>query len=256
VDAGVNFFDTAEIYGFGKSEQILGSQIKKDRDSFVLASKFFPLPWRLFPSTVIPALKRSLKRLGIESLDLYQVHWPYHLFSINSMMNSMARAVKEGLVKQVGVSNYSLKQTQTAHDALKAQGLGLASNQVEYSGLMDYCRDNGITLIAYSPLGMGTLTGKYTPENPPPAPRKRKYNPAFLARLSTLTGLLREVGAAHGDKTPAQAAINWTICKGTLPIPGAKNARQASDNAGALGWRLSDEEIAVLDQAADRIVSS
>ena len=134
----------------------------------------------------------------------------------------------------------------------------LASNQVEYSlldrrieknGLLDYCLKNDITVIAYSPLAKGMVTGKYGPDNPPPGPRKRMYPPEKLQRAQPLIDLLKEIGTIR-EKTPAQVALNWTICKGTVPIPGAKNARQAADNLGAMGWRLTSEEVAALDEAS------
>jgi len=111
----------------------------------------------------------------------------------------------------------------------------------------------GITLIAYSPLAMGVLTGKYTPENPPQGFRGRRYNRQYLKRVQPLIQALRDIGAAHGGRTPAQVALNWVICKGALPIPGVKNRAQAEQNLGALGWRLSDEEVAKLDEISERV---
>jgi aryl-alcohol dehydrogenase-like predicted oxidoreductase len=99
---------------------------------------------------------------------------------------------------------------------------------------------------------MGMLTGKYTPENPPSGTRARRYNKAYLAKIQPLVGLLREIGTAHG-RTPSQVALNWVICKGAVPIPGAKDARQAADNTAALGWRLALHEVNALDQASDAI---
>ena len=110
-----------------------------------------------------------------------------------------------------------------------------------------------MTLIAYSPLAKGMLTGKYTPENPPAGLRGRRYRSDYLARIQPLIGLLREIAAAHNDKQANQVALNWVISKGAIPIPGAKNARQAQENAGALGWRLTADEIAALDAASERV---
>jgi aryl-alcohol dehydrogenase-like predicted oxidoreductase len=149
-----------------------------------------------------------------------------------------------------------------AHEALAERGLLLASNQVEYSllhrspertGLAAACKESGVTLIAYSPLAKGMLSGKYTPANPPPGLRRRRYNRERLAAMQPLIGLIKEIGQAHGGKTPSQVALNWLMVKGALPIPGAKNVKQAQDNAGALGWRLSDSEVAALDDASNKI---
>ncbi|MCS6911395.1 MAG: aldo/keto reductase, partial [Anaerolineales bacterium] len=115
--------------------------------------------------------------------------------------------------------------------------------------LLALCHELDIRFIAYSPLEQGLLTGKYTPQNPPPGIRSQRYR-NLLARIQPLITALREIGEAHGGKTPAQVALNWCICKGTLPIPGAKNAKQAEQNAGALGWRLTQEEVARLDRVS------
>lgn len=255
---GVDFFDTAEVYGRGRSEQLVGQNARQAGWPVVIASKFFPFPWRLRKKQLLKALRGSLARLGMESIDLYQIHWPFPPVAIDTWMNGLADAVEAGLVRAVGVSNYNVAQTQRAHTALARRGIPLASNQVHYSlwqrkpetsGLLEVCRQLDVTLIAYSPLAQGLLTGKYTPDNPPPGLRGQRYR-RDLRTVQPLVGLLREIGAACGGKTPAQVALNWAICKGTVPIPGAKNARQAMDNAGALGWRLSPGEVDALDRAS------
>ena len=255
---GINFFDTAEVYGLGRSERLLGQYACQASGPVAIASKFFPFPWRLRKGRLLNALRNSLERLGMDSIDLYQLHWPFPPVSIDTWMDALADAVEAGLVRAVGVSNYNVEQTQRAHTALAQRGIPLASNQVEYSlwqrkpetsGLLEVCRQLDVTLIAYSPLAQGLLTGKYTRDNPPPGARGRRYGRA-LGKVQPLVALMRELGAAHGGKTPAQVALNWTICKGTVPIPGAKNARQALDNAGALGWRLSPDQVQALDRAS------
>lgn len=262
VQSGINFFDTAESYGRGRSEMLLGKFARAESRPVVIASKCFPYPYRLSSRGLPGALAASLKRLGRTQVDLYQMHWPFPPVSIEAWMNAMADAVEEGLVKAVGVSNYSLEQTKRAAEALARRGLRLASNQVsfsllqrspEQSGLLDYCRANGIILIAYSPLAMGMLTGKYSPDSPPSGVRKVMYRPSYLARIQPLIKLLREIGQAHGGKTPAEVALNWVMCKGVLPIAGAKTAAQVRDNAGALGWRLGEAEVATLDEQTLRL---
>lgn len=259
--SGVDFFDTAEIYGQGRSEKILGRVARGDAGKVFLATKFFPYPWRPYRGALVGALRGSLKRLGVRRVGLYQIHWPFPPISIETWMNGMADAVELGLTDAVGVSNYSVRQMERAHAALARRGIPLASNQVEYSlmergpersGLLQACRDLGVTLIAYSPLGMGLLTGKYGPDNPPPMARRRRTR-GLLQHLGPLVDELRRLGQDHGGKTPAQVALNWTMAKGTLPIPGAKNERQAAENAGALGWRLTPDEIARLDEGADTV---
>lgn len=252
----VHFFDTAEIYGFGQSERILGTFLDAvEDDAVVIATKFMPLPWRWRVESLLEALRDSLHRLGLSAVDLYQIHRPPLVGSIERWADALADAVDAGLARAVGVSNYNVDQMQRTNAVLADRGVSLASNQVEYSllnrepehdGLLAACRELGVELIAYSPLGQGILTGKYTPDKPPSGIRRWRHL-RRLERIRPLVRALRDIGGAHGGKTPAQVALNWVICKGAIPIPGAKNAQQASENAGAVGWRLRDEEIARLD---------
>ena len=262
VEEGITFFDTAEVYGLGRSEQFLQEMLAQTKTPIVIATKFFPLPWRVRKAAIRRALRYSLKRLGLASVDLYQIHFPWPPRSTDFWVRALGELVEERLVRAAGVSNYTAEQMHRAHAILQARGIPLASNQVHYSllhrapernGTLNACQELGITLIAYSPLEMGLLTGKYTPENPPGGVRSRRYSRAYLERIRPLIGLLREIGQGHSGKTPAQVALNWVICKGAVPIPGAKNARQAVSNAGALGWRLTDDEVQALDDASDTI---
>lgn len=259
LQAGINFFDTAEVYGLGRSESLLGRYLQASDQSVVMATKFMPWPWRLNKYTLLDALRRSLERLHMPHVDLYQIHQPLPPVPVEVWMDALAMAVEAGLVRTVGVSNYNLERTRRAYDALAERGIPLASNQVEYSlikrgiednGLLDFCRKKQITVIAYSPLGMGVLTGKYSAENPPPGVRGRRYDRTYLTRIADLLAEMERIGQAHGGRSAAQVALNWTIAKGTVPIPGAKNLRQAQSNAAALEWRLSETEVAALDQAS------
>jgi aryl-alcohol dehydrogenase-like predicted oxidoreductase len=261
VSAGVRFFDTAEMYGFGTSERLLGRFIGESGDKAYVATKFFPLPWRLTRGQLIRALRGSLKRLGLARVDLYQIHWHTPMFAPEKAADALADALDAGLIRAAGVSNYNREQTVQAHHRLAHRGFPLASNQVEYSllnreierdGTMAACREHNICIIAYSPLAMGLLTGKYTPENPPPGYRGRQAR-NLLPKLAPLIQALREIGDARGGKSAAQVAINWTMCKGTVPIPGAKNAHQMEHNAGAIGWRLTADEVARLDEMSEKI---
>ena len=265
LSAGINFIDTAEIYGPWTSERKLGEFIRSSamREKVVIATKFFPLPWRWRRGDLLRALRRSLKRLGLPQVDLYQTHWPSPPVPVETWMEAMADAVGDGLTRSVGVSNYSADQMKRSRDTLARRGIPLASNQVEYSllnrlpernGVLATCRELGVTLIAYSPIAKGILSGKYTPGRPPPGLRAMRYNREYLTRIQPLIGLIKEIGEAH-RKTPSQVALNWLICKGAVPIPGAKNIRQAQENAGALGWWLTEAEVAALDKASDSVNS-
>ena len=259
LNAGIRFVDTAEVYGMGQSERFLGAMLKATDQPVLLASKFFPYPWRVHPWFMKAALKNSLERLGLERLDLYQIHWPNPIVPPERLMDWMAELVKEGLVRTVGVSNFSPSQTVRAYTSLARRGIPLASNQVEYhlldrtiekNGLLARCAELVIRVIAYSPIAKGLLTGKYSAERLPPGPRAVTAA-ATLQRAQSLLKLMTRIGQDCGGKTHAQVALNWCICKGTMPIPGAKNGQQAQENAGALGWRLTPEQAAELDAASD-----
>lgn len=256
VAAGVGFFDTAEVYGSGHSEKDLGQFVRESNRRVVVATKFFPYPWRLGRRSFLPALRASLKRLGLKRVDLYQIHQALPPVAIETWVDELGKAVQSGLTRAAGVSNYNAERTRRAYDVLAKRDIPLASNQLKYSlldrhierdGTMQTCRELGVSVIAYSPIEMGLLTGKYTKHIPPQGIRGFRYSRSYLTRIEPVVARLREIGTAHGGKTPAQVSLNWTLCKGAVPIPGAKNARQAQENIGALGWRLTEDEVAELD---------
>ena len=256
------FFDTAEIYGQGKSEQFLGEFIREKPENIRIATKFMPYPWRLRRASLTRALKASLRRLNLARVDLYQIHQAMPPIQPETWMDAMVEALQADLVGAVGVSNYSRDWMDRSQNALARAGYRLASNQVEYSllnrqieknGLLQHCIDQGITVLAYSPLAMGVLTGKYSPEKPVKGIRSAVYNPRLLGRIQPLIQLLNKIGSDHAGKTAAQVALNWVICKGAVPIAGVKTPIHALQNAGALGWRLSDEEIQRLDYVSDKV---
>jgi aryl-alcohol dehydrogenase-like predicted oxidoreductase len=179
------------------------------------------------------------------------------------MMEGLLLCIEDGLTRTVGLSNFDPAAMLRAYTRLARNNVALASNQVHYSllnrtveknGLLARCIELGIRLIAYSPLEMGLLTGKYTPEHLPPGNRALLYFNT-VGRIVPLLKLLTELGQDHGGKSNAQVALNWTIRKGTLPIPGAKTADQALENAGALGWELTDEEVERLDAMSDKVLA-
>jgi aryl-alcohol dehydrogenase-like predicted oxidoreductase len=262
LEAGINFVDTAEVYGFGRSERLLGSFLPTAAKPVLTFTKFLPIPWRLGKGAVVRALRGSLKRLNLPQVDLYQLHWASPVVPVETYVEGLAEAVQLGLTRAVGVSNYNVEQMYRAHAVLSKHGIPLASNQVPYSlldrrvefnGVLKACRDLGVTLIAYSPIAQGALTGKYTPANPMTGVRARQWPAALLERIQPLLKRMAEIGQAHGGKSPSQVALNWLIGMGTAPIPGAKNSRQAQENAGALGWDLSEAEMAELDELSRRV---
>jgi len=261
VSSGITLLDTAEMYGDGESETIIGRLLREDpagRDRVVVATKYMPYPWRVpFAGSLMKSLRGSLERLGLPFVHLYQIHGPIHFRPARTVAAALAEPYRKGLIKSVGVSNYSESEMRATHAALANEGIPLATNQVEYSllrtmpeanGMLRACRDLGVTLLAYSPMAMGRLTGKYSAANPPAGQRNFSNYP--MTEIDPIVAELRRLGAAHGGKTPAQVALNWLLCKGAVPIPGAKNAAQAEQNAGALGWRLNGDEVAALDRVA------
>jgi aryl-alcohol dehydrogenase-like predicted oxidoreductase len=259
LEAGIDFFDSAEIYGFGQSERVLGELVGGTDQKVYVASKYAPMPWRFTSGHVRRALEKSLDRLGLEHLDLYQVHFPGGWIGIETLLEALADAVKAGLTRYIGVSNYNLEQMRRAHAALAKRGIPLVSNQVEYSlvqqsprtnGLLQACQEMDITLIAYSPLGRGALTGKYRPGKAPQDSRRfyGQFKQDKLEQLAPLLDAMEEIGEAHGGASTAQVALNWLARQpNVFPIPGAKNARQAQDNAAAIDWRMSNEEAGRVD---------
>lgn len=257
--AGVTLFDTAAMYSGGASERRLGELAPGPKAQ--IATKF-PPGLRATAEEMPRALEDSLARLGRGTIDLYQHHFPTGRVDIPRLMNLMADAVEAGKVRAIGVSNYSAEQMRVAHAELARRGFPLASNQVEYSllhrqpetnGVLDACHELGITLIAYQPLAGGALTGKYLEGQRPRGIRRfmmSYFRGDAQAALTPIVALLREIGQRYG-MTPAQVALRWLMEQpNVLPIPGAKNGRQAASNAQALAFALTSEEVKALDRAS------
>jgi aryl-alcohol dehydrogenase-like predicted oxidoreductase len=258
IEAGVNLFDTAAMYSMGAAERRLG-ELARGRD--VLIATKYPSGFSFRVEDFPKELEMTLARLGRDSIDLYQHHYPNAKLSIPKLMDQVANAVEAGKVKAVGVSNYSAEQMREAHAALAKRGIPLASNQVEYSllhrqpevnGVLDACRELGITLMAYTPLSGGLLTGKYSAQNRAGGFFRRilpQYSRKAMDAIQPVLGLLRQIGDKY-SRMPSQVALRWLIENPiVLPIPGAKNGKQAIDNAGALSFSLTREEVEMLSQA-------
>ncbi|MFM6309563.1 MAG: aldo/keto reductase, partial [Dolichospermum sp.] len=210
--------------------------------------------------SVSEALTASLQRLQVERIELYQVHWPFAFFlSQETLMNTLADEVKRGRIGAVGVSNYSAAQMREAHQILAAKGVPLAVNQMRYSlitrqiegnGIYQTARELGVTILAYSPLAQGLLTGKYISSQKPQG--ARSIDPRFsqdgLNKIASVLSLLREIGEKY-HRTPAQVSLNWLIAQGNvIPIVGVKTAAQVQQNVGALGWEMTADEISALEK--------
>ncbi len=258
VELGVTLFDTAEMYGFGRSERILGEALGERRESVFLATKV-SLPLPLAPVVEQRAVA-SAGRLGVRRLDLYQVHFPNPVVPEGTIMRGMGVLQRVGLVGEVGVSNYPLARWQAAERALGGRVL---SNQVRYSladrspeqDLLPFAAEAGRVIIAYSPLAQGLLSGRYDRDHRP-ANRVRAGNPLFLPenldRAAPLIGVLREVADAHQAK-PAQIALAWVIRHPMVTaIPGASSVEQLEGNVAAAEIELADDEYAALTAASDQ----
>ena len=257
LDLGINLIDTAEIYAFGQSERIVARAIAGRRSESFLATKVFPvLPvgpiveWRA---------RNSIRRLGVDTIDLYQVHWPNPVVPDRTTMDGMRRLLQDGVVKNVGVSNYPLARWRRAEADL---GRAVLSNQVQYSlavrgpdrDLVPYAAANDRLIIAYSPLAQGLLSARYDAGNAPGGVRAGNtlFLPENLARASELLETLRSVAKNH-DATPAQVALAWVVHRpNVVAIPGASSVEQLERNAEAADLQLGTDEVAELTAASDR----
>jgi aryl-alcohol dehydrogenase-like predicted oxidoreductase len=241
LDEGVNFFDTAEIYGLGKSERLLGSCLKRDGRPTIIASKYMPVPLHGFQQ----ALAGSLARLGVPSIDLYYLHFP--LTRIEAVMEQMAHAVQAGTIRAVGVSNCNATQMRRAAERLARYRIPLAANQVYYSllhrqpeinGVLDACRELNVAFVAYRPLASGQLVSSAVSAS-------QSHGTEALRRT------LEAIAQQRGTST-SQVALNWLLQRDQriIPIPGATSARHARENAQTLTWELSEEEFRAIDQAS------
>ncbi|MBD2451559.1 aldo/keto reductase [Nostoc sp. FACHB-152] len=269
VSNGVTLFDTGDSYGTGRlngrSELLLGRFTQEyqglNQENICIATKLAAYPWRWTRQSMIKACQASNKRLG-RNVDLVQMHWStgnYAPWQEKGLLDGLADLYEQGLVKGVGLSNFGPKRLKLVHKRFAERGVPISTLQVQYSllstypvtqlQLKDVCDELGIKLIAYSPLALGILTGKYSEKGQLPKGIRGLLFRQLLPGARSLLLSLKEIAQAK-NKTMSQVAINWCICKGTIPIPGAKSIAQAQENIGALGWYLNSQEIAELDQAA------
>ena len=261
IGMGVNWVDTASVYGNGESERIIGELLRRTDEEVHVATKYFPL--HLLSRSVRGAAERSLRRLGLREVDLYQVHWPNPLMSLRGTMREMERLVREGKLRHPGVSNFNAERLEAARSHLSREDV--VSDQVQYSlvhrkpertGLVEHARREGVTIIAYSPIAMGLLTGKYGVGNRPGG--IRRWSPKFSRRgLRQVTPFLSALREMSGPEcgTMAQASLAWLLKDpNVVVIPGAKNPRQAEENAAAAACSVPDDKLAFIDDAYARFV--
>jgi len=246
LELGINVVDTAELYGLGRSEKIVGEAIRNRREKVFLATKLYPVG---LPIQVGARARASARRLGVDRLDLYQLHWPSPIFPLRYTMPRFKRLVDDGLATHIGISNFSLKGWQ---DAEAAAGMPVLSNQVQFSlvhrgpeaDLLPWAQKNDRVVIAYSPLGQGLLSGRYRDRAPSNFRRVRSdFRAASRARLAPLFSALDDIGSHH-RATAAQVALAWLISKpNVVAIPGASSLQQLEENAAAGDLELTGDEI-------------
>ena len=259
MECGLNLWDTAAVYGEGTSERILGNFVKDVRwNSVVLSTKFTPQIAGSSPDAMQEMIDGSKERLHTDVIDVYWIHNP---MDIEKWTPDLIPLAKSGQIKTIGVSNHNLMEIKRANEILAAEGLKISAVQNHYSllhrsseraGILDYCKENGITFYSYMVLEQGALTGRYSEENPFPegSGRAEVYNP-HLKELTALIDELKIIGTRF-DASPAQVATAWAIAKGTLPIIGVTKVRQVEEAAKAAQIELTADEISRLERLGDK----
>lgn len=271
VSNGVTLFDTGDSYGTGKlngqSEKLLGKFDQEyagaNKDNICLATKLAAYPWRLTRKSMVNAAQGSMKRMG--RVDLAQMHWStanYFPWQEEQLLDGLGDLYEKGLVKGIGLSNYGTTRLKRIHAKFSQRSIPVKTLQVQYSllstypvtelGIKETCDELGIKLIAYSPLCLGILTGKYTDSQNYPQGLRGLLFKRLVPEAKSLLSCLKAI-ADERNKTMAQVAINWCMAKGAIPIPGAKNMQQAQENIAAQDWQLDKGEVIELDRTAAQI---
>ena len=263
-EKGINFLDTAEAYGKGNSERVLGKALKEyGRENFFVATKVAGAHLRY--DELQRAASASIKRLGVDYIDLYQIHWPdpWEQIPMSQTFRAMKKLHEEGKIRAVGVSNFAVRDMEEAQGILG--DLPIVSNQVRYNLLqrnieeevVPFCKKNNISIIAWSPLAQGVLTGKYNPENIPNGDVREGnelFAPKNLEKAKEILSMLKSLGEKY-SKTPAQIALNWLASKkDVIPIPGAKNSKQAMENADSVSFKLTGREISEMESLSSATI--
>jgi aryl-alcohol dehydrogenase-like predicted oxidoreductase len=262
-EIGVNLIDTAEEYGKGHSEEVVGRALKQaGRDNFVVATKVYGQHLRY--EELQKACSGSLRRLGISEIDLYQVHWPdpWEQIPLKHTFRALEKLRNEGKIREIGVSNFAVRDLEEARSLLSHAEI--VSNQLRYNlvqreieeEVLPYCEKNSISILAWSPIAAGALSGKYSKDKQPTDHRKTMaalFSQENLEEIGKVVDVMTEIAREHG-KTTSQVALNWLLSSrsGVIPIPGARSSAQAEENAGASGWRLNAKELDMLSRATHK----
>ena len=260
MELGLNLWDTAYVYGMGKSEEVLGEFLKtSNREDFVISTKFTPQLAEMFEANEVTSMyENSAKILGVEDIDIFWIHNPV---GAPEWTKKLVETAKEHDIKMIGVSNHNLAEIKEANEILKEAGLKLGAVQNHYSllnrssedsGILEYCKENDIIFFSYMVLEQGALSGKYDTAHPFPegSDRANAYG-GSLAEIEELNKAIAEIAENHNAKV-AQLPIAWAIAKGTLPIIGATKVHHVEDAADAVNIELSDDEIKTMEELADK----
>ena len=260
MELGLNLWDTAYVYGMGKSEEVLGEFLRtSNREDFVISTKFTPQLAEVFEANEVTSMyENSAKILGVEDIDIFWIHNPV---GAPDWTKKLVETAKEHDIKMIGVSNHNLAEIKEANEILKDEGLKLGAVQNHYSllnrssedsGILEYCKENDIIFFSYMVLEQGALSGKYDTSHPFPegSDRANAYG-GSLAEIEELNKAIAEIAENHDAKV-AQLPIAWAIAKGTLPIIGATKVHHVEDAADAVNIELSDDEIKTMEELADK----
>ena len=261
---GVQFFDTAEGYGGGTSEERLRDVLvepakdQKQPHPCIIATKFLPTLARWTHGSFARALEGSCQRLGVDAIDIYFIHTPIHPLPLEHWVHAACREAKAGRIREIGISNCNAQQVRRACAEAQKHGLRIAANQIMFNLLcfqspelqetLRACQENHVQIIAYAPIGQGLLTQALTDEKFSRI-RLAKMTRIVMDELHDLRGVIERLASKY-DKSMAQICLNWTICHGAIPLVGTRSMLQAQDTAGCLGWRLAAEDVEELDRHA------
>ncbi|MBR6090445.1 MAG: aldo/keto reductase [Anaerolineaceae bacterium] len=256
ISDGIRFFSTSPAFAEGDSEKILGKFNAGEPSDLLIATKYVPRLWSLKRSDFLDSLKQSLLRLNLTKLPIYEICPPSGRMTLSRLAECAAEALDLHLIDQVGLSGFNASQIDYFNEALSRFGYSIACLEIPYNlldrsiesnGTMEICRSLNIRIIAQQPLAMGMLTGKYDAEDPAAGNRRQMMLRYHTPRLDILLRTMNHIGLENNGKNCAQVALNWILCKGIVPIPGTKSLPQAIENAQTPGWRMTEEQMALLD---------
>ena len=258
----IQYFAVSESFGEGKAETLLSKFETQFKTRMIVSTKYVSRPWRFRHQDFMEALKDSLRRLNRNTIELYEFMPPSGPMKLEKMADYAAEALDLGLIKNIGVSNFTLSQLDRFTEAMKRFGYPVTCLETEYNllersietnGILRFCEDTNIRLVAQNPLAMGYLTGKYDAINPASGNRRQLMRKYCTPALNLLIRTMNNIGMENNGQNCAQVSLNWLICKGVIPIPGAKRVEQAIENNSVGTWRMTDEQFELLNNVSRQV---